>query len=229
MSLPEASGRFCYDYERPSVATDIVLFTIREGALSVLLIERGEHPFKGSWALPGGFLRMDESPEQCALRELEEETGVEVSYLEQLYSFGAVRRDPRYRVLSIAHFALTPWQDHSLKAATDAADARWFDCHNLPKLAFDHSDIVGLAMQRLAAKLNYSTIALPLLPKEFTLGALQQVYEIISGKPIDKRNFRKQILARKHIEETGKKSKGDAHRPAMLYRAVDVGKVVYEG
>lgn len=213
-------------YWKPSVATDVVIFTIVEGVLKVLLIERGEEPFKASWALPGGFLREAESLDQCAAREVKEEVGISGLHMEQLYSFGAPLRDPRGRVISVSYMALLRMQEKAT-AGSDAADARWYPVERLPKLAFDHRDIIHMAHDRLSSKAAYSSIALELMPREFTLAELQQAYEAIRGDAIDKRNFRKWVLGLEVIEETGTMRQGGAHRPAALYRAKTQGRVVF--
>lgn len=212
---------YCYEYPHPAVTTDIVLFTVLDNALKVLLIQRGREPFKGSWAIPGGFLDMNEDLEACALRELEEETGLKDVYLEQLFTFGAVRRDPRERVISVAYYALISTVDRVLAAGDDADKARWFDVAALPSLAFDHEEILTMALERLAAKMDYSTVGLQLMPEAFTLSQLMRVYELASRKTLDKRNFRKWILGLDLIEETGEKIVDGPHRPAMLYRVKD--------
>jgi 8-oxo-dGTP diphosphatase len=209
---------YTYDYPHPAVTTDIVVFSVRQGRFDVLLIERLLEPFKGRWALPGGFVQIDESLEDCAMRELAEETGVTDIYLEQLYTFGAPARDPRERVISVAYFALEPASELSPRAGSDARRARWFPVDDLPELAFDHDLIVETARTRLAAKLEYSAIAMKLLPAEFTLAEVQALYEVISGRPRDKRNFRKWLTGLGFIEETGEKRTTGAHRPAKLYR-----------
>jgi len=209
---------YIYDYPHPALTTDIVIFTIRNDALNLLLIRRGEEPFKNQWALPGGFIKMHESLDQCAERELKEETGLQNVFLEQLSTFGAVERDPRERVISVAYYALIPSDNLILKAGTDAADAKWFPLSALPDLAFDHAEILQVAQNRLSAKMEYSTIGLKFMPELFTLSNLQHTYEIVSGKPLDKRNFRKWILSLDLIEESGQKISSGAHRPAMLYR-----------
>lgn len=214
-----------YEYPHPAVAVDIVVFTIEEGSLAVLLVKRGEAPHRGSWALPGGFVGIDEGVDDAARRELEEETSVGGVYLEQLYTFGAPDRDPRERVISVAYYALIPSDRMTLRAATDATDAAWFPAAELPPLAFDHAEIIGTALARLRAKLEYSTIAFQFLPREFTLSELQAVYETILGEPIDKRNFRKRILALDVVAETGTERRDGAHRPAKLYAAVAPRKV----
>ena len=195
-----------------------MVFTIRANQLGVLLIQRGIDPFRGRWALPGGFVLADESLEACAQRELREETGLDGIYLEQLFTFGAPDRDPRGRVLSVAYFALVPSDRLELKAGSDAANTAWFPMASLPQLAFDHQEILSVARERLVAKLEYSTIGLLFMPDEFTLSDVQSLYEAISGKPRDKRNFRKWFLSLGVIEETGALKADGAHRPAKLYR-----------
>ena len=208
----------CYDYPRPAVTTDIVVFTLRHERLSVLLIRRAHEPFAGAWALPGGFVEPGETLEQGALRELQEETGLTQVYLEQLYTFGEPERDPRGRVISVAYLALAPWEALQPVAASDAAALDWFDVAQLPPLAFDHRDILSLAHARLRAKMSYSTLAFRLLPEIFTFHELQRVYEIIKEQALDKRNFRKFIRSLHVLQETGERRRGGAHKPAMLYR-----------
>ena len=217
----------CYAYPHPAVTTDVVLFTIRDETLQLLLIRRGRPPFQDCWALPGGFLDIDEDLDRCAARELAEETGVSARYLEQLYTFGAVGRDPRERVISVAYFALVPSEQLTLAAGDDATDARWFAVSELPTLAFDHAEIIRFAQQRLVAKLDYSTIAFQFLPETFTLGELQRVYEILVDVEIDKRNFRKWALALQQIEETGELRRRGNHRPARVYRLTERGRIAY--
>jgi 8-oxo-dGTP diphosphatase len=168
---------------------------------------------------------IDEDLEHSAKRELAEETGVKGVYLEQLYTFGAPKRDPRERVITVAYFTLIPSDKLELKAATDAEAVDWFALEQLPKLAFDHQDILDMAHQRLVAKLDYSTIAFQFMPKEFTLSELQTVYEIILQQEVDKRNFRKWVLALENIEETGNERREGPHRPAKLYRITNPGEV----
>ena len=216
---------YSYRYPHPAVTTDIVIFTIRDGQLKLLLIKRGGEPYQGRWALPGGFVEMDEDLETSARRELEEETGVSGVYLEQLYTFGRPDRDPRERVITVAYYALIPSDQVRLQAATDAEAVGWFAFEELPALAFDHDEIVAMAHQRLVAKLDYSTIAFQFLPREFTLSELQDVYEIILRAEVDKRNFRKQVLALGKLVETKKMKRDGAHRPARLYRVKSPGKV----
>jgi len=216
---------YTYEYPHPAVTTDIAIFTVIDDALKVLLITRGAEPFKGEWALPGGFLDLDESLEDCARRELQEETGLEGVYLEQLYTFGAVGRDPRERILTVAYYALISLDGQRVQAGDDAADAQWFAVDALPALACDHADILAMAIDRLAAKMAYSTVGLQLMPDEFTLSRLMRVYELAGRKVLDKRNFRKWILGLGLLEETGGKWSDGAHRPALLYRVKDKSRV----
>ncbi|KKS94913.1 MAG: NUDIX hydrolase [Candidatus Collierbacteria bacterium GW2011_GWB1_44_6] len=205
-------------YDRPSVAVDVLLFTIEAGELKILLVQRNEEPFKGRWSLPGGFVKADESLDRAAIRELGEESGVENIYLEQLYTFGDPKRDPRTRVISVTYMALGAKTDWGLKASGDVSAAKFFSVDNLPKLAFDHQQIFHYGLERLRSKLGYTNIAFGLLPEQFTLTDLQKVYEIILNKQLDKRNFRKKILTTDLLRSLGKKSSGGAHRPAELYR-----------
>ncbi len=195
--------------------------------MQLLLIKRRGKPFKGQWALPGGFIRLDEDLETAAARELQEETNVSGVFLEQLYTFGAVARDPRERVITVAYYALVPSDQLQLQPSTDADAVGWFDLNDLPELAFDHKRIVDMAHRRLVSKLDYSTIAFQFLPGKFTLGELQSVYEIILQEKQDKRNFRKSMLALGDIMETGKLKKDGPHRPAMLYRLKNPKKVKF--
>jgi len=214
-----------YAFPHPAVTTDIVIFSIRDSELKLLLIKRKGAPFKGKWALPGGFVQLDEDLEVAANRELDEETGVTGVYLEQLYTFGKPGRDPRERVITVAYYALIPSDRLTLTASTDAEAVGWFGMDELPRLAFDHADIVDMAHQRLVAKLDYSTLAFQFMPDKFTLTELQEVYEIIMRTDIDKRNFRKWVLALEQVEETGEYRREGAHRPAKLYRLLNRARV----
>lgn len=205
-------------YDRPSVTVDVLLFTIDSGELKILLIKRNEKPFKDEWALPGGFVRIKESIDAAAHRELLEETGVKDLYLEQLYTFGDPDRDPRTRVITVTYLALSENKDWQLRSTGDATEAMFFPINKLPELAFDHQKIVDYGLERLRNKLGYSSIAFGLLPKMFTLTELQKVYEIILGTSVDKRNFRKKMLSLDILGSTGKESRGGAHRPALLYQ-----------
>ena len=212
--------RFSYDYPRPAVTVDIILFVFQEEQLRVLLIRRANDPFKGKWALPGGFIGEHEDLYDAALRELKEETNVSNVYLEQLYTVGRPDRDPRTRVITVAYFALLSAEEvaqQEVHGASDAGEARWWDIYSLPELAFDHQQILDYALQRLRWKLEWTALGFLLLPSEFTLSELQRVYETILNEPLDKRNFRRKILAAGVIEPTGNMRAGD-HRPARLYR-----------
>ncbi len=209
---------YTYLHPHPAVTTDIIVFTVQDDVLKVLLIQRLAPPHEGSWALPGGFVEIEESLDACALRELREETGLEGIYLEQLYTFGEPERDPRERVISIAYFALVPSDKLVLQPGSDASAVAWHAISALPELAFDHGKIINIACQRLTDKMEYSTIGLMFMSSEFTLSQVQSLYEVISGKLRDKRNFRKWLLSLDAIEETGRKKAEGAYRPAMLYR-----------
>jgi 8-oxo-dGTP diphosphatase len=216
---------YTYPHPHPAVTTDIVIFTIHEDELKVLLIRRAGEPFRNRWALPGGFVGIDEDLEACALRELREETGITGVYLEQLYTFGAPDRDPRERVITVAYYALVPIDRLHIRPASDASEVDWFSCGRLPPPAFDHAQIIAMAQQRLAAKLDYSTIALQFMPRRFSLGELQKVYEIILGAPQDKRNFRKRVMSYGCLEDTGEQRRNGNHRPARLYTVKSPGRV----
>ncbi|MDP3492586.1 MAG: NUDIX domain-containing protein [Hyphomonadaceae bacterium] len=193
------------------------MFTLIAGDLSLLLIKRGGPPFEGSWALPGGFLAPDEDLDSCAHRELKEETGVDAELLFHFANFSAPDRDPRQRVVSIAYLALLRFDLITLKAGSDAADARWFPLASLPNLAFDHREIVDVAVRTLRERLGDLAILFALLPQSFTLTAMQDAYDAVAGAPIDKRNFRKVVFDAGLVEDTGELSRG-RHRPARLYR-----------
>lgn len=206
-------------FDRPSVTVDVVAFTVKDRKLHVLLIQRGVWPFEGAWALPGGFVRLDEELDDAAHRELREETGVGAAqFLEQLYTFGTLGRDPRTRVISVVYYALLPEPTLTPTAGTDAIAAQWWAVDSLPPLAFDHAAIVTKALERLRAKLGYTSVTYALLAEEFTLTELQNAYEIILGHELDKRNFRKKLLATELLEGLEKQRRGGAHRPAQLFR-----------
>jgi 8-oxo-dGTP diphosphatase len=209
------------DYPSPSVTADCVVFGVTfesDGpALRVLLIERGEAPFEGALALPGGFVRIDETVDDAARRELREETGLHDVFLEQLYTFGELDRDPRGRVVSVAYYALVNLADHRVQSGTDARAARWVPVHEARKLAFDHDQILAVALERLRAKVRYQPIGFEMLPERFKLSRLQSLYEAILGRPLDKRNFRKRFLAMGLLTEAGEE-RGVPHRAARLFR-----------
>ena len=209
------------NFEHPLVAVDIVVFALRDGVLSTVLIRRGLPPFHGKWAIPGGFVVPDETLDAAALRELRGETGIRVgdAYLEQLYTFGGVRRDPRGRVISVAHLVLADGTKVAEpRGGSDAATASWHAVDHLPALAFDHAAILAYALKRLRYKLEYTNILYAMLPDRFTLTDLQEAYEAILGKPLDKRNFRKKIVALGFVGPTQQWRRREQGRPAQLWR-----------
>ncbi|HRQ87372.1 MAG TPA: NUDIX domain-containing protein [Bacteroidia bacterium] len=207
---------YTYEYPRPALTVDCVVFGFDGGDLQVLLIRRALEPFKDRWALPGGFVHLDETLDEAARRELEEETGLREVFLEQLHTFGAVDRDPRERVVSVAYYALvTP---SAATAATDAAEADWFPVASVPPLAFDHADILAAALERLRDKLRREPVGFELLPAKFTLGQLQRLYEAVLGTALDKRNFRKKVLGYDLLVPLKETHREGAHRPAQLFR-----------
>jgi len=218
-----AHTRATYDpsrYERPSVTVDVVILTMRSRRLEALLVKRRHWPFEGTWAIPGGFVNPDESLEDSARRELAEETNVRDVYLEQLYTFGDPGRDPRTRVITVVYYALIRAEQlpRVVRAGDDAAETAWFPVYTLPTMAFDHEKILTYTMQRLRGKLEYTTIGYQLLPQEFTLSELQEVYEAIMNRQLDKRNFRKKVLSTGILEPTSGTRADGRHRPAALFR-----------
>jgi 8-oxo-dGTP diphosphatase len=209
---------YTYAYPRAALTVDCVVFGLDEQELKVMLIQRGLPPFEGKWALPGGFVRVDETLDEAARRELEEETGLRRIFLEQLYTFSELDRDPRERVVSVAYYALVNLRDHQVHAATDARDAGWFGVHDVPSLAFDHAGILRRALERLRGKLRYRPVGFELLPRKFTLSELQHLYELVLERKLDKRNFRKRVLAMDLLAETDEVQRDVAHRAARLYR-----------
>ncbi len=208
---------YTYEYERGALTVDAVVFGLDDD-LKVLLIQRDIEPFEGSWALPGGFVRVNEKLEDAVMRELQEETGMTEVYLEQLYTFGAVNRDPRERVVSVAYYALVKLEGHKLQASTDARNTAWFSLDDLPELAFDHSEVLKAGLERIKGKVRYQPIGFELLHECFSLTQLQKMYEIILDRELDKRNFRKKILKMDLLIDTGEIEKDVSHRAAKLYR-----------
>ena len=185
-------GTYTYEYPRPSVTTDCVIFGFDSEGLSVLLIERGIEPFRGCWAFPGGFMQMDEDAETCARRELREETGLDAEYVEQFATFSDVNRDPRGRTVTIAHFALV--KKSEVKGADDAAQAKWFPIGNIPPLAFDHDRILRVALKALREKIHFEPVGFELLPDVFVMSQLQNLYESVLEVKFDRRNFANKML-----------------------------------
>ncbi len=209
---------FTYEYPHPAVTVDCIIFALHEDELKVLLIRRSSEPHRGCWALPGGFVEIDESIETAALRELNEETGIKQVFLEQLYTFGEPKRDPRERVISIAYYSVVKLNEHALTAGSDAVDAGWFSIRRLPRLAFDHATVMAMAIKRLQGKVVYAPIIFELLPTKFKLPQLQKVYELILERPLDKRNFRKKILGSGIVTPLNQFATNEPGRPAKLYK-----------
>ncbi len=211
--LSNANGHFTGH----GIAVDVALFTIQGGTLKVLLVKRQQAPYRGTWALPGGIVGPDESVDAAALRELQEETSIGNIYLEQLYTFGELHRDPRGRVITVAYYALVNWQQVELRAHQRVSDASWFPVRRLPNLAFDHRRIVDYALERLRNKINYTTVGFQFLPRQFTLTELQGSYEVILGQRLDKRNFRRKMLQLGILKDTRQLRATGRQRPARLY------------
>lgn len=205
----------------PWVSVDVVVFTMINHELSVLLIKRGNEPFKGSWALPGGFLQKGETSRDAALRVLKMKAGVSSNvYVEQLFTFDTPGRDPRGPVFSITHFALVPYENIKIISNTETENPTFVPIHTLPKLAFDHKDIISYSVKRLQGKILYTNTAYALLPKQFTFFQLQKVYEAILDRRIDKRNFRKKFMQLELIKETKHMLVGGKQRPARLFEFI---------
>lgn len=216
MSQLELPRRFADSQGHPWVAVDVVVYTLYQKNLLCLLVQIKEGSFADKWAFPGGLVGAEESLDQAAEREVRERTGAGSRYLEQIYTFGKPERDPATRVVSVSYLALLPYQGAALAAASKYADIRWFPANKIPGLAYDHDQVARIALQRLRAKLQYTNIVYSLLPSEFTLGELQEIYETILHRSLDRRNFRKKILALGLLKELKKKRRG-THRPAALY------------
>jgi 8-oxo-dGTP diphosphatase len=210
-------NNYCYEYPRPAVTTDCVIFGFDAGELKLLLIERGIEPFKGKWAFPGGFLNMEENTEECARRELFEETGIENVFIEQLYTFSDVDRDPRGRVITVSYYALVKLSDYKIQAGDDAESAKWFPISQVPPLAFDHDRILRIALNRLRGKIRYQPIGFELLPEKFTMPELQNLYESVLEMQLDRRNFRKKILDTGLLIDHNESMKGVPHKGAKYF------------
>ena len=207
--------KYCYKYPHPAVTTDCVIFGFDGSELQVLLIERGIEPFKGKWAFPGGFLNMDETAGEGAMRELKEETGLENAYIEQFNTYSEPGRDPRERVITIAHYALVRIQE--VKGGDDAAKARWFPIDEVPQLAFDHDKILRDAMRKLRERIHFEPIGFELLPEKFTMRDLQILYESILGVKFDRRNFAKKMMHYELLNQLDETVRPTAKRDALLY------------
>jgi len=207
---------FTYKYPHPSVACDIVVFGFDGTGLNVLLIKRGEEPYIDSWAFPGGFMKIDETAEQAAERELREETNVEDIHMEQLQAFSGIDRDPRERVLSIAFLAFVRQEGFEVIGGDDAKEAQWFPVNDLPTLAFDHQHIMEVALDRLRWKITYEPLAFHLLNSTFTMTQVQTIYEAVLGQKFDRRNFHKKMIAMGYIVPTDQQIRNNG-RPGTLY------------
>ena len=208
--------QFCYKYPHPSVTADCVIFGFDGVAIKVLLIQRGIEPFKGKWAFPGGFMKMDETAEECAKRELEEETGLNNASVEQFYTFSDVNRDPRERVITVAHYALVKLSE--VKGGDDAASAKWFDLETIPSLAFDHDRILRMALSRLKERICFEPIGFELLPEVFTMTELQNLYEAILEVKFDRRNFYNKMLKFGILAEAEPRPANASRRTPTKYR-----------
>ena len=206
-----------YDYPRPAVTVDCVIFGFAENQLKILLTKRSIEPYRGEWALPGGFIEMNETADDCARRKLSEEAGLEGIYMEQLYTFSTTDRDPRYRVISIAYYALVRPTGYILHAGSDIADVQWFALENAPTLAFDHKEITAAAVERLRGKISYQPLGFELLPEKFTLPDLRRLYETILQRNLDRWNFRKKILKTGLLTDHSNTQKNRSQRAAILY------------
>lgn len=209
------NNKYCYKYPHPAVTTDCVIFGFDGSELQVLLIERGIEPFKGKWAFPGGFLNMDETAQEGALRELKEETGLKNAYIEQFNTYSDPGRDPRERVITIAHYALVRIQE--VKGGDDAAKAQWFPIDEVPQLAFDHDKILRDAMRKLRERIHFEPIGFELLPEKFTMRDLQILYESILGVKFDRRNFAKKMMHYELLNQLDETVRPTAKRDALLY------------
>lgn len=209
-------GTYCYKYPRPSVTTDCVIFGYDGHDLKILLVERGIEPFKGMWAFPGGYLQMDETALECAKRELKEETGLDQAYMEEFKTFSEVDRDPRGRVITIAHIALV--RITQVQGGDDAAKARWFRLSEVPHLAFDHDMILREAMKALRERIHFEPIGFELLPEVFTMPQLQNLYESILDVHFDRRNFSNKMLHLGILEDTGDRPSTASNRIPVRYR-----------
>lgn len=213
----EEEFKYKYKYPHAAITTDSVVFGFDGKQLYILLIERGLEPYKGCWALPGGFMRMDETLEDGALRELREETGVRNIIMRQFHAFSNINRDPRERVVTIAFYALVRPSDYQVIGGDDAAKAQWYPIDKLPKLAFDHSEIVRLAKRQINEDARHTDIAFGLLNAQFSMGELQRLYEAITGVQYDRRNFERKMRATGLLQEEGIRKEKIKSRPAQLF------------
>ena len=208
-------------YPKPSVTVDSVIFGYANNQISILLLQRAEAPYAGSWTLPGGFLQLEETCEQATHRVLKTKTGIEQVYLEQLYTFDRPSRDPRGRVLSVAYFALVNPENYALAAGQAALDLRWWPWEQLPELGFDHAEIIEKAINRLRSKVLWQPIGFELLSTPFTMPELQNLYETILKTSFDRRNFHKRIIGLGILQQVGVRRSNERRRPADLFVFVE--------
>lgn len=211
-----SENRYCYKYPHPSVTADCVIFGFDGVSIKVLLVERGVEPYKGKWAFPGGFMQIDETVEECARRELEEETGLKNASVEQFYTFSDVNRDPRERVITVAHYALVRLLE--VKGGDDAASAQWFAENEIPSLAFDHDRILRMARNCLKERICFEPIGFELLPEVFTMSELQNLYEAILEVKFDRRNFYNKMLKLGILTEAEPRAEQASRRTPTKYR-----------
>ncbi len=215
----ETKQRDLSKIEKPAVSVTVLIFSVNNGKLEVVLINRVRDPFKSYWSLPGDILPINISLEESARTVLHDKTGIDNNYLEQLFTFGEPNRDPRGRVISVAYYALLPFDSVDLTIAPNALHAKWTPVNNLPgNLAFDHKKIIDYGVERLKNKIEYSNVVHGLLPEKFRISELQNIYEVILNKKIDKRNFSKRIISMGLIKPTKDMYKLGSHRPARLYK-----------
>lgn len=213
----ESLNKYSYQYERPAITVDCIIFGFDKSELKVLLTKRAIEPYIGQWAFPGGFIQMQETADDCARRKLKEEAGLQDIFMEQLYTFSALDRDPRERVISIAYYALVRSTDYLLEAGLDIEDVQWFSLNEVNNLAFDHNNILDIAIDRLKGKIRYQPIGFELLPEQFTLPDLHRLYETILQRDIERANFRKKILAMNLLIDHSEKQENRKSREAKLY------------
>ena len=209
---------YTYEFPRPALTVDIVVFALQGGHLQVMLVRRDMKTLAGAWALPGGWVRVDETLEDAARRELQAGTGLTDVFLEQLYTFGDLDRDRCERVVTVAYYALVNLTGQVVQAGSDTDDTAWFPIHEPPEMAFYHDGILNMAYERLRGKVRYQPIGFELLPDKFSLGQLQHVYEVILDRKLDKRNFRKKVLSMEFFVALNEIEKDVSHRAAQLYR-----------
>lgn len=218
-TMSESKPRDLKNIEKPAVSVTVLIFSINNDKLETVLINRVREPFLGSWSLPGDILPIDMDPKDFAREVLHDKTGIRDVFLEQLYTFGNPKRDPRGRVITISYFALLPHNSVDLTKAPNALHAKWIPIEDLPeRLAFDHLEIIHYGIERLKSKVEYSNIANSLVPEKFRISELQRIYEIILGKRIDKRNFRKKMISMGIVKVTNDIYREGNHRPARLFK-----------